>query len=187
MGVRAGADASASRKLNLGCGTDIRPGWVNLDRAPLPGVDVVHDLDQLPLPFDSQQFDHVCAKDVLEHVDYPRLLREIHRILRVGGTLYVQVPHFTSVDNYIDPTHRQRFSIRTFDFFVGGAGARSYYFDFSFAAIGERRLTFFRGPLLWDYLLEPVINLHFKLQKYYELTFLSRLFPAQNIALTLVK
>ena len=175
-------------KLNLGCGTDIRPGWVNLDRAALPGVDTVHDLDQLPLPFADKQFDHVCARDVLEHVDYVRLLREVHRILRVGGTLDIQVPHFTSVDNYIDPTHKQRFSIRTFEFFIAGAPlARSYYFDFSFSAISRRRLTFFRGPLLWDYLIEPLVNLHFRVQKYYELTFLSRLFPAQNIALTLVK
>ena len=37
-------------KLHLGCGTDIRAGWVNLDCAKLPGVDIVHDLNVLPLP-----------------------------------------------------------------------------------------------------------------------------------------
>lgn len=42
--------------LNLGCGTDIRSGWVNLDSAELPGVDVVHDLDRLPLPFEEGRF-----------------------------------------------------------------------------------------------------------------------------------
>jgi SAM-dependent methyltransferase len=172
--------------LNLGCGTDIRPGCVNLDRAALPGVDVVHNLDVLPLPFAERQFDHIVAKDVLEHVDYVNVLRELHRILKPGGTLFIQVPHFTSVDNYIDPTHRHRFSVRTFDFFVSdGRSERAYYFDFSFASVAARRLTFFRGPLLWDYLLQPLVNSHRKLQKYYELTFLSRLFPAQNLELTL--
>lgn len=179
---------NAVNKLNLGCGSDIRRGWTNLDKVALPGVDIVHDLHILPLPFDTEQFDHVCAKDVLEHVDYAELLREIHRILRIGGTLDIQVPHFTSADNFIDPTHTKRFSIRTFDFFVIGANAaRAYYFDFGFSSISRKRLQFYRGPLFWDYFIEPLINVHAKVQKYYELTFISRLFPAQNIQLTLVK
>jgi hypothetical protein len=34
----------AQKRLNLGCGRDVRPNWVNLDRVSLPGVDVVHDI-----------------------------------------------------------------------------------------------------------------------------------------------
>lgn len=34
------------KKLNLGLGTDIREGWINLDRSALPGVNVVHDIEQ---------------------------------------------------------------------------------------------------------------------------------------------
>lgn len=182
------APANKHRRLNLGCGTDIRIGWINLDRAALPGVDIVHDLQTLPLPFADGEFEHVCAKDVLEHVDYVPLLREIHRVLRANGTLEIQVPHFTSADNYIDPTHVRRFSILTFDFFVTGAQiARTYYFDFAFSRITQRRVTFLRGPLVWNHLIERLVNAHAKLQKYYELTFMSRLFPAQNIRLTLVK
>jgi len=176
------------KSLNLGCGTDIRPGWVNLDIAALPGVDVVHDLNQMPLPFPAGEFSLVYAKDVLEHVNYVQVLRELHRILAPGGILEIQVPHFTSADNYIDPTHIRRFSIRTFDFFVANhPTSRHYYFDFAFTSIERRRINFFRGPLIWDYLVQPLVNAHFKIQKYYELTFLSRLFPAQNIELVMRK
>lgn len=119
---RSLAGLDASRRLNLGCGTDIREGWVNLDRARLPGVDVVHDLSTLPLPFADGEFAEICAKDVLEHLDYIPLLRELHRVLRVGGVLDIQVPHFTSAGNFIDPTHKRLFSIRTFEFFVPGGG-----------------------------------------------------------------
>jgi SAM-dependent methyltransferase len=178
----------AARRLNLGCGHDVRPGWVNLDRAALPGVDLVHDLDSLPLPFADGAFDHICAQDVLEHVDYIPLLRELHRILTPAGTLEIQVPHFTSADNYIDPTHIRRFSIRTFEFFVSaGATARDYYFDFAFASIASRTITFLHGPFFWNYLVEPLVNLSDGTRKIYELTFASRLFPAQNIRVVLVK
>src|SRR5688500_12400690 len=91
-------------KLNLGCGTDIRPGFVNLDSIALPGVDVVHDLDVLPLPFPDAQFDEVLCKDVLEHVDYPPLLGEIHRVMKPGGRLTVESPHYSSRNFWIDPT-----------------------------------------------------------------------------------
>ncbi len=185
---RSLAGLDASRRLNLGCGTDIREGWVNLDRARLPGVDVVHDLSTLPLPFADGEFAEICAKDVLEHLDYIPLLRELHRVLRVGGVLDIQVPHFTSAGNFIDPTHKRLFSIRTFEFFVpGGEFGRDYYFDFQFASLGERRLTFLGGALFWNKLVEPLVNVHHKMQQYYELTFLSRLFPAQNIVVRLIK
>jgi ubiquinone/menaquinone biosynthesis C-methylase UbiE len=183
-----GEDSTLPRKLNLGCGRDIRDGWINLDQARLPGVDVVHDLERLPLPFPDNHFEHIHAKDVLEHVEYIPLLGELHRILRSGGTLQIQVPHFTSVDNFIDPTHKKQFSIRTFEFFVkDSAIARDYYFDFSFSAIANRRLNFLGGVLFYNRLVAPLVNSHFRLQQYYELTCLSRLFPAQNIVVTLVK
>ena len=177
-----------STKLNLGCGFDIYPGWINLDRAALPGVDVVHDLEKLPLPFADGSLDYILAKDVLEHVDYISLLRDLHRILRQGGTLEIRVPHFTSADNFIDPTHKRRFSIRTFDFFVAGSAiARSYYFDFWFREISRRHISFLRGPLIYNYLVELLVNAHGKIQKYFELTFMSRLFPAENISVWLIK
>jgi SAM-dependent methyltransferase len=180
--------ATAPRRLNLGCGRDIRPGWVNLDRAALPGVDVVHDLERLPLPFADASFDEILAKDVLEHVDYIPLLREICRLLRAGGRLDVQVPHFTSVDNYVDPTHRNRFSVRTFEYFVADSThARDYYFDFQFSRIVDRRLTFPGWPLVYNSLVAPLVNAGDLSRKYYELTFLSRLFPASNLVVTLIR
>lgn len=92
-------------KLNLGCGKDIREGWINLDSVALPNVDVVHDITALPLPFEDAWFDVILCKDVLEHVDYIPVLKDLHRILKPGGKLLIQVPHFNSQDAYVDPTH----------------------------------------------------------------------------------
>jgi len=60
------------KKPNIGCGRDIRKGWINVDKFDLPGVDVVHDIESLPLPFGEGGIEVVLCRDVLEHVDYAR-------------------------------------------------------------------------------------------------------------------
>jgi SAM-dependent methyltransferase len=177
-------------KLNLGSGTDIRPGYVNLDIAPLEGVDVVHDLSDLPLPFEGESFEEVLCKDILEHLDYVPVLRELHRILRPGGRLLVEAPHFSSPAVYIDPTHRTAFSVETLDFFCreGRFGSRSYYFDFEFERVESARILFhrYRGQP-WNYLIEPLVNLSPGMQRFYEETALGRLFPAANVRVVIVR
>ena len=169
-------------RLNLGSGTDIRAGWVNLDRSALPGIDVVHDLEKVPLPFPSETFDYVLCQDVLEHVDYIPLLRDIWRIMKAGATLHIRVPHFSSSSAYGDPTHKRFFSSDTFYFFVAD-NDRSYYFDFSFARMEAMRIYFgsrVYRPLEW------FVNLSRKTQTIYETSPL-RSFPATNVEVDLVK
>lgn len=176
-----------SVRLNLGCGTDIREGWVNLDVAPLPGVDVVHDLRELPLPFEPDRFVEVLCKDVLEHLEYSAVLRDLHRVMAPGGRLIVEAPHFTSPSVWIDPTHTSAFSVETMKFFVANSG-RDYYFDFHFDHLESARIVFHRYRLQpWNYVVEPLVNLKPGVQSFYEETFLSRLFPAANVRFVLVK
>lgn len=178
-------------KLNLGCGNDIRADYVNLDCAALEGVEVVHDLDLLPLPFEEARFSEILCLDVFEHIDYIPLLKECLRILKPGGRLVIEVPHFSSNNNYVDPTHRNRFSVKTFNFFVEGTyerGQRSYYFDFSFSRIVERRLVFIRTLTQpWNWPVGWAMNLSPKIQQYYEATGLVSLFPTQNLRVILEK
>lgn len=180
------------KKLNLGCGTNILLGWVNLDISALPGVEVVHDIEKLPLPFGNEEFAEILCQDVLEHVEYIPVLRDLHRLMAPSGTLTIRVPHFTSQHNFIDPTHKKMFSIDTFDFFVKNSfqqDGRGYYFDFAFSKCREKKIIFEHGSILFflNYLVEPLINSSPRVQKIYEGSFLSRLFPAINIMVTLVK
>ena len=90
---------------------DRRPDWEvqALDRTPLLAErfaehDVVlrHvDLDEDALPYEDASFDVVVFTEVLEHVFRPpsELLREIHRILRPGGTLLLSVPNIATLAN----------------------------------------------------------------------------------------
>ena len=175
-----------TKKLNLGCGKDIRAGWVNLDVAPLPGVDVCHDISQLPLPFPDTEFEEILCKDVLEHVEYIPILGELYRILKPGGRLEIRVPHFTSKDAFSDPTHRKFFTSHTFRYFTV-EHLRSYYTEFLFSSLQSVVIRFDKRILYpYNYMLEPIVNSSAKFQNFYEGSPL-RTFPATNLEIVLVK
>ena len=170
-------------------------GWVNLDSANLSGVDVVHDIEKLPLPFGDNEFDEILCQDILEHMtDFIPTLKDLYRILKPGGKLIVRVPHFTSKVNYTDPTHVKRFSIYTFEMFVkdspfAKSKERQYYFDFHFAAIGWKRIKFDRSSrwLAYNRFMEPLVNWNNTSIFLYESTGWCYEFPAMNIEVELIK
>ncbi|MGZ4249851.1 MAG: class I SAM-dependent methyltransferase [Solirubrobacteraceae bacterium] len=184
------APSAPPRRLSLGCGRDIRPGWVNLDIAALPGVDVVHDLDKFPWPLEDGAFDEIECIDILEHVrDLPRAMGEIHRLLAPGGRILITGPHFTSYTVATDPTHQRAFAINTFEFFTERSFlGRGYYFDFSFDRVHTRVIRFQKVVFQpWNWIVESVVNRNRRLQTFYEATFLARLFPAHKVEVVLVR
>ncbi len=100
-------------KLHLGCGTKKLDGWVNIDAVSMCQPDLVHDISR-HLPYEDQQADEVLAEDLLEHFDkYIRFMvfAEWVRVLRIGGKITLQVPHFPKIlrryfklgyDNFVD-------------------------------------------------------------------------------------
>lgn len=109
------------KRVNLGCGLQPMAGWVNVDKAKLDGVDVVHDLDAAPWPWDDASVDEIQAIDVFEHVDDPLVfMNESARILKPGGVLRLRVPHWRDVNAYSDPTHRRFCTEQTFDYWITG-------------------------------------------------------------------
>ena len=105
-------------KLNLGCGTDIKKGYVNLDRAKIKRVDIVHSLESFPYPFKDNTFEEVIAINVLEHLDDTiKVMEEIWRISRNNAKVIIRVPYWNSIDSITDPTHKKLFNQYSFKFF----------------------------------------------------------------------
>jgi predicted SAM-dependent methyltransferase len=83
-------------KLNLGCGTDIKPvsqGWINVDCRDGPGVSCVFDAAK-KFPFADNTFDEIYASHVFEHLADPLdTIMECHRVLKTDGKLTIRVPY----------------------------------------------------------------------------------------------
>lgn len=103
-----------SVKLNLGCGSDVRPGYVNVDK--FPASDGVLKADFPKLPFGEDFADEILLYHVLEHFGYAdglTLLQEIVRVLKPQGIARVEVPDMAwccaqflgapEPDRYTDP------------------------------------------------------------------------------------
>lgn len=113
--------ASATRKtLELGCGPNPNPDFVNMDITDYGRNDIiVADLNTVTLPFPENEFDHVRAMMVLEHlVNLGHAIHEIHRVLKVGGTIDLTVPHYSGTDAWCDPTHIRGFTSQTMLFWT---------------------------------------------------------------------
>ncbi len=111
--------SACPRILDVGCGRKKIPGATGVDRHPLEGVDVVHNLEQFPYPFADESFDIIHAHHVIEHLRDPgAFMAELFRIAAAGCSLHLSTPHYSSMGSWRDPTHLHHFSIYTFEYFT---------------------------------------------------------------------
>src|SRR5438270_132923 len=86
---------AAQIKLNLGCGRDIRPGYINIDafvRGPGITTADVRNLSALIVP---ASVDAILAQDILEHIPFrevPGVLRHWANLMTIGATIRIRVP-----------------------------------------------------------------------------------------------
>jgi SAM-dependent methyltransferase len=92
-------------RLNVGCGHEVLPGFVNVDLRTVPGLDLRGDV--LRLPFADASAAEIRAGSLLEHFADPcDVLDELHRVLAPEGRLVVRVPALGTNAAHLDPTHR---------------------------------------------------------------------------------
>jgi predicted SAM-dependent methyltransferase len=88
----------SERLLHLGCGGRQLPGWLNVD---VRDSDLDVDLAGGRLPWRSGVFEAVVSQHVIEHLELYRealpLLREVRRVLRAGGELWVSCPDIEKI------------------------------------------------------------------------------------------
>ena len=139
-------------KLNLGCGSDLKKGYINIDSLDLgdnPDTDqrfLQLDLEVGRLPFLKGSVDEIFAAHIMEHLyEFPKLMNECHRVLKNSGTLKVYTPCYPAVEVFQDPTHVRVFTQKTFQYFLQDS--------FLFKHVGASY-----GYLPWSRLNQTVAN-----------------------------
>jgi len=97
-------------KLNLGCGQNLKEGYINVDKFNSFSPDVVCDLEVTPWPFESNSVDEITMYHVLEHLGadvnvFFAVMKEMYRVCAPGAVIHIAVPHPRSDSFDGDPTH----------------------------------------------------------------------------------
>jgi len=169
------------KKLELGCGELKKDGYYGVDKINTEETDQVVNLDQEKWCLPENHFTDVRAKDLFEHLDNPvQFMENLYDIMAEDGTAWIQAPHRSS-QNWTDPTHKRLTGYRTIGYYFTEAGKYSYYSDAEFEVVQNKIVLPKRKVFLWNYLVEPLVNFNEFTKMVYEQSFLSKIFPADNM------
>jgi len=108
-------------RLDLGCGGNKQPLFVGMDKRKLDGVDIVHDVQDIPYPIKDNECLCVLMSHLWEHIE-PKykidVMNEIWRIMKPGGELMIAAPYALSPGAFQDPTHYPCPNEATFFYFT---------------------------------------------------------------------
>jgi predicted SAM-dependent methyltransferase len=96
--------------VHLGCGQDIKLGWVNIDLVSksIPRIDpnahpdtifINHDL-RIGLPLNNNSCKYIYSSHFFEHLKYQdgvKLMHDCYRALELGGIFRIAIPNFREI------------------------------------------------------------------------------------------
>lgn len=111
-------------KLNIGCGRDYRPGWVNIDISPQVKAEKYLDIRRESLPYADDSASEIYISGVLEQIEsndhFVHVMVECYRVLAKNGRMTVVVPNARYAIASQDPMDVRKFTKETFNYFLRG-------------------------------------------------------------------
>lgn len=112
-------------KLNVGCGGQVLPGYINLDKVDYPHTHIKYDLeDGVQMYFKTGEivpdnyFDRILISHTFEHVtNILQMMTELWRVAKPGCSCVVITPYGSSDNADEDPTHVRRIFKDTYHYF----------------------------------------------------------------------
>jgi len=94
-------------RLHLGCGDELKPGWINVDLSARDSRSLVNGANEIifvncdlrlgSLPLDDNSCEIIYSSHFFEHLEYLQglaLMRDCYRILKPGGLFRISLPTF---------------------------------------------------------------------------------------------
>jgi len=137
-GQRSSTHLLSKPKLNIGCGTDKKDGFINIDKFQSVNPDAVVDVED-GLPFPDNHFTHIYCKQVLQSISPGKLefvINEIGRVAKKGCIFELIVP-FDNIMNRSSVSNLKCFTWNSFSHLEVN-GHRSYYFPFNLKPLHKR-------------------------------------------------
>ncbi|NIR25694.1 MAG: class I SAM-dependent methyltransferase [Gammaproteobacteria bacterium] len=108
--------------LDIGCGANKQEGFIGMDMRDLPGVDIVHDVEEFPWPLPDDCARLAMASHLVEHINphkgvFIHFMNEVWRVMKTGGQFAISTPHGSSQGYIQDPTHCNPCNEATWDYF----------------------------------------------------------------------
>ena len=105
-------------KVDLGCGSVKRHGFIGIDHLPLTGVDIVTDINK-GIPLENDSVDYLIASHSLEHLEeLPLAISEIFRVMKDRSLVTIVAPYAATLLNAANPYHLKTFNEHSARFFT---------------------------------------------------------------------
>lgn len=162
---------------NLGSGFQQYEGVIGVDI--IRSAQIKHDLNVTPWPIESNSADVCVAFHSFEHLaDIVKTMNEVHRILKPGGKVIIEVPFYRSPTAFQDPTHKIFFAASSMIYFCHPSYAytdklfKQVYFSYGWCSSNRITSRLFkkfihRFPRFYDHFLSiflPVRIIIFELE-----------------------
>ena len=107
MSIQKYLDTYPFAKIQLGCGGNFFPDWLDTDVTLYDPKAVYMDITE-SFPIADSKFDRVYSEHAIEHITYwqgQHMLQESFRILKPGGRIRISCPDFQFLlDLYLNPS-----------------------------------------------------------------------------------
>ena len=120
MALSTAITTTSQLLLNLGCGYQPIPGWINVDYIKTVHTDQIVDLNK-KWPWKNNSVDEIFTAHVIEHINDPiHFMKEAQRVLKKDKYITIRCPYGWSDAAMGDPTHKRPFFVSTFVAFCSG-------------------------------------------------------------------
>jgi len=96
-------------RINVGCGEQKLPGFINIDSFEGAKPDILHDITKAALPFEKESVDEIFCVHNIEHIKmelWNYVFNEFFRVLKPAGVLYLAYPEFEVCAKYFIENHK---------------------------------------------------------------------------------